>query len=83
MRLLEISSHLNHSLCREIDLNGILVLMCCRYLNELESGSRDVSSLSINRVKFKGIQRCFQTIGFKQQVVSTIHTHLSVCCRSV
>ncbi len=50
------------------------------YLNDLEVGSRDVSSLSINRVKFKGIQRCFETIGFKQQVVC-ISPHS--CCTRV
>lgn len=40
----------------------------CRYIDEYSSQNPDVSSLSVNRVKFKAIEHCFDIIGFKPEV---------------
>ncbi|CAG2195488.1 DFNB30 [Mytilus edulis] len=39
-----------------------------RYIDEYTSRTRDVASISVNRVKFKGIQHCFDIIGFQPEV---------------
>ncbi|XP_052720135.1 myosin-IIIb-like isoform X3 [Crassostrea angulata] len=48
-----------------------------RYIDEYSSQNPDVSSLSVNRVKFKAIEHCFDIIGFKPEEVKAVY---SVIC---
>ncbi|XP_052079957.1 myosin-IIIb-like isoform X6 [Mytilus californianus] len=44
-----------------------------RYIDEYTSRTRDVASISVNRVKFKGIQHCFDIIGFQPEEVKSVY----------
>ncbi|XP_076088130.1 myosin-IIIb-like isoform X1 [Mytilus galloprovincialis] len=44
-----------------------------RYIDEYTSRTRDVASISVNRVKFKGIQHCFDIIGFQPEEVKAVY----------
>ncbi|XP_041374247.1 myosin-IIIb-like [Gigantopelta aegis] len=44
-----------------------------RYISEYTSASPDIATLSVNRVKFKAIQHCFEIIGFQPEEVSALH----------
>ncbi|XP_061169935.1 myosin-IIIb-like isoform X3 [Saccostrea echinata] len=48
-----------------------------KYIDEYSSQPPDVSSISVNRVKFKAIQHCFDIIGFKPEEVKAVY---SVIC---
>ena len=39
-----------------------------RYISESDGESPDIVALTVNRVKFKAIQHCFDIIGFKPEV---------------
>ncbi|CAH1790113.1 unnamed protein product [Owenia fusiformis] len=48
-----------------------------RYMNSYNKDIIDVSSVSINRVKFRAVQHCFEMIGFKSQEVESVYKILS------
>ncbi|XP_064598215.1 myosin-IIIb-like isoform X2 [Liolophura sinensis] len=48
-----------------------------RYLDGYHTQVPDISSISVNRVKFKAIQHCFEIIGFKAQDVASVYSILS------
>ena len=48
-----------------------LVYSIYRYIDEYTTRPVDVASVSVNRVKFKAIQHCFEIIGFKPEVRSS------------
>ncbi|KAL8563942.1 hypothetical protein ACOMHN_059372 [Nucella lapillus] len=44
-----------------------------RYIQEYTSQPPDAASLSVNRVKFKAIQHCFDIIGFQPEEVKSVY----------
>ncbi|KAK3082812.1 hypothetical protein FSP39_006063 [Pinctada imbricata] len=43
-----------------------------RYIDEYTSQPVDIASLSVNRVKYKAIQHCFEIIGFRPEEVQSV-----------
>nr|XP_022321566.1 myosin-IIIb-like isoform X3 [Crassostrea virginica] len=48
-----------------------------KYIDEYSSQNPDISSMSVNKVKFKAIEHCFDIIGFKPEEVKAVY---SVIC---
>lgn len=48
-----------------------------RYLQDRDPEDTDTSAVSINRVKFKTLQKSFQTIGFKSQEICSVYSILA------
>ncbi|XP_059179629.1 myosin-IIIb-like [Physella acuta] len=47
-----------------------------KYITEYTERPSEISSISINRVKFRAIEHCFDIIGFKQEEVSSVYAIL-------
>ncbi|XP_014669755.1 PREDICTED: myosin-IIIb-like [Priapulus caudatus] len=48
-----------------------------RYLGDYQQTTRDISTISVRKVRFKAIQHCFERIGFKEQEVTSAYSILA------
>ncbi|RUS88469.1 hypothetical protein EGW08_003727, partial [Elysia chlorotica] len=48
-----------------------------RYISQYTAAATNVASMSLNRIRFKAIEHCFKSIGFKHEEVTSVYAILA------